>query len=331
MSNFISTSKGKITIGIILFIIILSGAIYYFMYGSSEAMYTRSVKTITSHINDANKEISSTYKYLDSGKSSFDKVRSSFDSSKQQIDKALNAAKSATVPDKYKALHSNITKGINSNKLLISQSIVILDNYSSDTVKASISKLYEHLSTTEGYYEKLNYKDFKVNLSNDIINLPEKLSYYVNVLLKEDLGNSTTSPASLAFITDLKSNLESIYSIESSIEENINNGKSGKTSPNQMKILISSKLNELSSVIDSVNSLSSPEELKDLKTLFISTGVSYEDYLKSFKTALESSTEKTTAAIIDSSINLSKDNLTKYSSEKTSLKSLIREKEESLR
>lgn len=331
MSNFLSTSKGKITIGIILFIIILSGAIYYFMYGSSDAKYSRSVKNIVSHINSSNKEISSTYKYLDNGKKSFDKVKSYLEESKKQIDSALKTANSTTPLDNYKDQHKKLTNGINSNKLLIEQSIAVLDNYSSNTVKDSISKLYEHLSSTVGYYEKFNYKDFKINISNDLLNFPDKLGYYVDILVKETTGNTSKNSAALSFINDLKTNLSEIDTIKTSIEDNITSVKNGKTSPNQLKIFISSKLNELSSVIDKVNNLSSPPELKELQTLFISTGVLYEDYLKAFKSTLESSKEKDSTTLIDSSISMNKESLENYNSKKASLLSLIKEKEASLR
>ncbi|MEG2338732.1 MAG: hypothetical protein RSB66_06585, partial [Clostridium sp.] len=136
-SNFLSTTKGRVTTIAILSIIIISGLIYYLMYGSIDAKYTRQSKKTISLIESSISNVTSTYGLLTGDLNNIDKIISNLKSSKKDIEKAINITKNTNVPDKYKKSHSNITQGLQKNNLLYSQTIAALENYSSTTVNES--------------------------------------------------------------------------------------------------------------------------------------------------------------------------------------------------
>lgn len=331
ISNFFSTSKGKITVASLIFVIIAISLSYYFMYGSSDAKFKRNIKQITSDIQKSNKEASSTYALMDKGSSEFDKIKSSIENSNKTLDSSIKLLKSITPKEDYKDLHNELLQGLNSNKVLFFQSIAILDNYSSDTVNESIGKLYEYLSSTAGYYEKVSLKGYKIEISKELLNFPDKLKGYINVLKKDNLNSTANNEAKLSFISDIKGKIESITSLEKSFQEDINKVKNNKLTINQLIISISSKKNDLSSIIDLATNSTPPNDVEDIKNLFISTGVLYDDYLSALRSSIESSKEKDSVNIIDSSITLNKERLEEFNEKKSSLESLITEKETSLR
>lgn len=331
ISNFFSTSKGKITIAALIFVIIALSLSYYFMYGSSDAKFKRSIKQITSDIQKSNKEASSTYALMDKGSSEFDKIKSSIENSNKALDSSIKLLKSITPKENYKDLHNELLQGLNSNKMLFFQSIAILDNYSSDTVNDSIGKLYEYLSSTAGYYEKVSLRGYEIELSKEILNYPDKLKEYINTLKKNNLNTNANYDAQLSYISNIKEKIESITSLEKSCQEDITKGKNNKLNINQLLISISSKKNDLSSIIDSINALTVPSNVEDVKNLFTSTGVLYDDYLSALRSSIESSKEKDSVSIIDSSININKERLEEFNEKKSSLESLITEKENSFR
>ena len=162
--------KGKVTIGILLCIIIISGGIYYFMYGSVEAKYSRQIKSISESINHTNKEATSTYKYMENTNTNIDTVKLILKRCESDLSRILKSSKELKVPNKYSKNHSNLVNGIVNNKYLYTQSLAILDNYSSNTVESSIEKLYDYVSLTIGYYEEFKYENFNVTISNDFLN-----------------------------------------------------------------------------------------------------------------------------------------------------------------
>ncbi|KMT21188.1 hypothetical protein [Clostridium cylindrosporum] len=330
-SNILPTFKNKIILSVILFIIIITGVIYYLMYGSSEAKYNRSVNKAISLINNSNEKATSTYSYIEDGKEGLDKIKKALETSKKDLDSAVNIVKPLTPPDKLKLKHSNLLNGINSNKLLYIQSIASLDNYTSDTINSSTSTLYKYLSSTVGYYENFNAKKNKILLSKKFLDYPDKLTIYLSNIRKNESTLSAETNAKIVFLNDIKTNLNMINSIGSNVEKDITLTKNRKMSTKQLMISLSSNKNDLSSVIDKVDNLSSPNDLNELKTLFISTGVLYEDYLNTLRSSIESSKETDNISIVNSSINISSEKLKLFKTSEDNLLSLITEKEDSFR
>ena len=311
--------KGKVTIGILLCIIIISGGIYYFMYGSVEAKYSRQIKSISESINHTNKEATSTYKYMENTDANIDTVKSILKKCESDLNKILKSSKELKVPNKYSENHSKLVNGIVNNKYLYTQSLAILDNYSSNTVESSIEKLYDYVSLTIGYYEEFKYENFNVTISNDFLNFPDKINYYIDVLKSNDTASKSTE--NLNFINTLRSNINELNLIEEEISKNINLAKENKLSSNRLLVSISSTKNKLSSLVDKINKLESTIDLKEAQTKLVTLGVLYEDYLNSLKTSLESSNK------VDSAINLSESYIKEYKDKKQEIENYLSEKE----
>lgn len=329
-TDFFSSTKGKVITIALLLIILLSGVIYYFMYGSEEAKYSRNANKIISSIEEANNEATSIYKEMDSGVASSDKIKSSLNKSSDILQKALSLAKNTTPPDNYKSIHNNLINGINSNRTLFMQSKAIIDNYSSDTVSSSINNLYEYLSSTAGYYEKFKFKNTKLELSKDFLTFPDKVNYYVGVLKKSETSNLPNNDAKIEFLNDLRINIDKLNSIETSLNNEITSVKSNKKSSTQLMIFISSLKNQVSPITESINKLNTPNDLEEIKLLSTDVVEEYLNYLSSFRSAIETSSGKSDIEVLNSSIDKASSSLKEYKSKLSSLLSTINEKENAL-
>lgn len=327
IKDFFSSKKGKITILSLIIIVFAFGLTYYFMYGSALAKYKSSIKEVISYIDKGNNEAISTYNHMNDPKN-LPKVKNSIKNSEKNLTTAIKIMKATTPPAEFKQTHENFLNGINSNKILFTQSISILDNYVADTIADSINTLYGHLSTTSSYYEKTKIDNLGITLSNNFLKFPEKISEYTNII-NETVDNSAPNyDMQLSYVNDIKLQLESLENLEAEINQNINSSKTGKLSSKQLIISLSSTKNKLSSITENTNNITSLSEINDIKTGLLATLKSYENYLVAFRTSIETSKEQETSLIILSSIKSSESVLSEYETKKTELKNLIKEKED---
>lgn len=325
-SNFLSTTKGKITIVAILSIIIISGLIYYFMYGSLDAKYTRQSKKIISLVESSASNATTIYPLLDNDPKNIEKTINIIKSSSEDIDKAIKISKEITAPDKFKSIQENLKQGLQKNKLLYTQTIAALENYSSTTVSGSINKLYEYLSLTLGYYEGYRVNDLIISLPSEFINYPDKIKSYIESL--NALDNSIkTQEENNTYIASIKESLTQLNNIKSLVEEDLKLVNDGRLTSKQLMVNISKHKNTLSSVIDNVNSTPSPSVLSDVKTSFITCSVSYEDYLTTLRGFLESSKESDSKLILSNAINNSSDKFKLFDDNYIALDNLLKEKQ----
>ncbi|MEG0129717.1 MAG: hypothetical protein RR539_06465 [Clostridium sp.] len=326
-SNFLSTTKGRVTTIAILSIIIISGLIYYLMYGSIDAKYTRQSKKTISLIESSISNVTSTYGLLTGDLNNIDKIISNLKSSKKDIEKAINITKNTNVPDKYKKSHSNITQGLQNNNLLYTQTIAALENYSSTTVNESINKLYEYVSLTIGYYESYKTDNLTITVPKEFANYPDKFKSYIETLNALD-DSIKSKEENNTYIASLRESLTQVTNIKTLIDDDINLVNEGTLNSKQLMVNISKHKNTLSLVIDSVNTLSTPSSLTELKTSFITCAVSYEDYLSALRSGLESSTEVDGKAALKGALNASADKLQVFESNYTKLEESLKQKQQ---
>ncbi|MEF9952232.1 MAG: hypothetical protein RR840_05200 [Clostridium sp.] len=325
-SNYLSTTKGKITIGLILSIIIISGLIYYFMYGSTDARYTTQSKKIISLVESGSKDTISTYPLLTDDTKNIDKIINKLKSSADDLDKAIKIADTVKIPDKYKATHESLKQGLHKNKQLYTQSIAILENYSSTTVNNSINKLYEYLSLTLGYYNNFKTDSLSINLPNEFINYPDKFKKYIENLNSLDSSLKNQEENNI-YIANIKESLTVFNNIKSLVDSDIKLANDGKLTSSQLMVNISKHKNSLTSLIDSINTTNAPTQLSNIKTSFITCSVAYEDYLSTLRGALESSTESDNKSQISSAISSSADKLKAFEDSYLSLENILKEKQ----
>lgn len=332
IKNLFSDKKGKIAIIFLAFIIIVAitfGITYYFMYGSTMVKYKNSIKKTISYIDKSNTKAVSIYDYMKDGDLQIDKIKSTIESSKKDLEEASKIVKDNTPPEEYKKLHSNILNGINSNKTLFIQTTSILDNYSSSTVDNSINALYEYLSITSSYYEKVDFKGITIPISNEFLSFPDKISDYINSLTKETDSTIPNYDMQIAYLNNIKNTLEEVETLEDELNKKIDDSKNGGLSYKQLMISISSTKNKLSYIIDETNSSVAPSEVEDMKTNLLSLLKLYENHLTAFRNSIESSKEQETTYIVSSSLKINQNSLNNFKSKKDDFKNLLIEKENS--
>lgn len=311
--------KGKAAIGILLCIIIISSGVYYFLYGSEEAKYSRQIKSISESINHTNKEATSTYKYMENTNANIDTVKSIIKRCENDLNRILKSSKEVKVPRKYSENHKNLINGIINNKYLYTQTLTMLDSYSSNTIESSINKLYDYVSVTIGYYEQFKHENFNVTISNEFLNFPDKINSYLEVLKSNDTASKATE--NINFINILRNNINEISLLEEETLKNINLAKQNRLSANRLLVSISSSKNKLSSIINEINKLEPTEDLKEAKENLLTLVGIYDSYLSSLKTSLESSGK------IESALNEGDNYIKEYNNKKEEIESYLSEKE----
>ncbi len=311
--------KGKAAIGILLCIIIISSGVYYFLYGSEEAKYSRQIKSISESINHTNKEATSTYKYMENTNANIDTVKSIIKRCENDLNRILKSSKEVKVPRKYSENHKNLINGIINNKYLYTQTLTMLDSYSSNTIESSINKLYDYVSVTIGYYEQFKHENFNVTISNEFLNFPDKINSYLEVLKSNDTTSKATE--NINFINILRNNINEISLLEEETLKNINLAKQNRLSANRLLVSISSSKNKLSSIINEINKLEPTEDLKEAKENLLTLVGIYDSYLSSLKTSLESSGK------IESALNEGDNYIKEYNNKKEEIESYLSEKE----
>lgn len=279
----------KVKILIILITLILTSSIiyisFYYLYNSINQSYLKQVKKILNNAEQLNKDLSKKLAPLQSisidDNASIKDLVSEIESKEVKMNDLIIELQNITPPEKYTYEHKNIIECINTNKKLITQLRLIMNNLQSNKIFNAIENFNKYIIETQEKYNSL--KIAKIKLPSEFNILPNQLHifayrYYSNYEQKNRLFEQYQN-----YFIEMDKLINEFISIKTDLNTYLDNIINNQDSIYSTSIAIEKKLIKLEALQVAFLNLSIPEKLVDIHSKIDDIINSYIDYCKNFK------------------------------------------------
>ncbi|CCC57679.1 MULTISPECIES: hypothetical protein [Caloramator] len=279
----------KIKILIVLLTLTLTSSIiyfsFYYLYNSINQSYLKQVKKILNNAEQLNKDISKKLALLQSisidDNTSIKNLISEIENKEVRMGDLIIELQNITPPEKYTYEHKKVIECINTNKKLLTQLRLIMNNLKSNKIFNAIDNFNKYMLETQEKYN--NLKIAKIKLPSEFAILPNNLhtfayKYYSTYEQKNRLFEQYQN----YFIEMDKLINEFIY-IKTDLNTYLDNIMNSQDSIYSTNIAIEKKLIKLEALQAAFSNLSIPEKLVNIHSKIDDIINSYVDYCKNFK------------------------------------------------
>lgn len=279
----------KIKILIVLLTLTLTSSIiyfsFYYFYNSINQSYLKQVKKILSNAEQLNKDISKKLALLQSisldDNTSIKNLISEIENKEVRMGDLIIELQNITPPEKYTYEHKKVIECINTNKKLLTQLRLIMNNLKSNKIFNAIDNFNKYILETQEKYN--NLKIAKIKLPSEFAILPNNLhtfayKYYSTYEQKNRLFEQYQN-----YFIEMDKLINEFINIKTDLNTYLDNIMNSQDSIYSTNIAIEKKLIKLQALQAAFSNLSIPEKLVNIHSKIDDILNSYVDYCKNFK------------------------------------------------
>lgn len=282
----------KIKILIVLLTLTLTSSIiyfsFYYLYNSINQSYLKQVKKILSNAEQLNKDISKKLALLQSisldDNTSIKNLISEIGNKEVRMGDLIIELQNITPPEKCTYEHKKVIECINTNKKLLTQLRLIMNNLKSNKIFNAIDNFNKYILETQEKYN--NLKIAKIKLPSEFAILPNNLhtfayKYYSTYEQKNRLFEQYQN-----YFIEMDKLINEFINIKTDLNTYLDNIMNSQDSIYSTNIAIEKKLIKLQALQAAFSNLSIPEKLVNIHSKIDDILNSYVDYCKNFKETL---------------------------------------------
>jgi|GEM_PF-1751450 len=279
----------KIKILIVLLTLTLTSSIiyfsFYYLYNSINQSYLKQVKKILINAEQLNKDISKKLSLLQSisidDNTSIKNLISEIENKEVRMGDLIIELQNITPPEKYTYEHKKVIECINTNKKLLTQLRLIMNNLKSNKIFNAIDNFNKYILETQEKYN--NLKIAKIKLPSEFAILPNNLhtfayKYYSTYEQKNRLFEQYQN-----YFIEMDKLINEFINIKTDLNTYLDNIMNSQDSIYSTNIAIEKKLIKLEALQAAFSNLSIPEKLVNIHSKIDDIINSYVDYCKNFK------------------------------------------------
>jgi hypothetical protein len=265
-------------------------AAYHIMNGESSKTYTSTLKAQKKTVDDANKAAAEAADKLSSmakgDEETLAQITKVFTTSESEIRKAISATKEIAIPAKYQSQFDQLIAGMDYNKKIYSQALLLIKNPTSSDRDAALKDLNNYISEAASSYYKGEVNGISIELPNEILSLQGTIDTYSEDIYKEHQGK-------LEILNKNKEYYEAMDDIIKNFKSEMTDLSISfkKITNNQAKVSdvysnIEKKLLSLTKISTTYNGLTAPSVAGDVHKSFNSVITAYISYCQDYESAL---------------------------------------------
>lgn len=279
----------KIKILIVLLTLTLTSSIiyfsFYYLYNSINQSYLKQVKKILINAEQLNKDISKKLSLLQSisidDNTSIKNLISEIENKEVRMSDLIIELQNITPPEKYTYEHKKVIECINTNKKLLTQLRLIMNNLKSNKIFNAIDNFNKYMLEAQEKYN--NLKIAKIKLPSEFAILPNNLhtfayKYYSTYEQKNRLFEQYQN-----YFIEMDKLINEFINIKTDLNTYLDNIMNSQDSIYSTNIAIEKKLIKLEALQAAFSNLSIPEKLVNIHSKIDDIINSYVDYCKNFK------------------------------------------------
>lgn len=291
------TKKGKkIMLKLLILILTLCvvGGIFFATYhiivNKNNATYTLTLKEQKKAVDDANNAAAEAAKKLSSmdegDEETLSQVKDAFNEAESAIRDAISATKKISIPAKYQTQFDQLLAGMDYNKKIYSQALLLINNPTSSDRDAGLTDLGNYISEAASSYNEGVINGISIELPDEILSLQGTIDTYSGALYKEydDKLNALNKNKEYydAMEEIIKNFKAEMTDLSISFEKIANN----QATVSEVYSSIEKKLLALTKINTSYNELTAPSVAGDVHKSFNSVITAYISYCQNYESAL---------------------------------------------
>lgn len=307
----------KVLIKILLLILtlcIVGGiffAAYHIMTDKSSITYTSALKEQKKAVDDANKAASKAVEKLNSipegDTETISQVKDAFSNAESEIKKAVSSTKGITIPAKYKEQFDQLVEGMDYNKKIYSQALLLLKNPTSSDRDDGLKDLGDYISEAASAYNKGVINDISIELPNEILSLQGTIDTYTDDIYKEHKDKLDALNKNKEYYTAMEKIIVNFRNEMTDLSTNFKKITNNQSTVSEVYSYIEKKLLSLTKINTEYNELTAPSVAGDVHKNFNSVVNAYISYCRSYENALLTyqAAGSDEAALAESSVTIS--------------------------
>lgn len=289
-------SGKRILIKIMIFVLtlcIVGGvffAAYHIMSRESSEGYTTALKAQKKAIDEANDNAAEAVDKLNSmteeDKETLSQIIDTFSASEAAIRKALSVAKEITIPAKYQDQFNQLITGMDYNKKIYSQALLLLKNPTSSDRTAALEDLNNYISEAASLYYKGKVNEISIELPNEILSLQGTIDSYSEDIYKEYQDKLVILSKNKEYYDAMESIINNFKNEMGDLSLSFNRITSKQATVPEIYSNIEKKLLSLTKIITAYNEITAPSVAGDVHKGFYGIINAYIIYCQDYESAL---------------------------------------------
>ena len=286
----------KILIKIIIFVLTLClvggifFAAYYFVNNKASVTYTSSLKQQKKAVDNANKNAAKAADTLGSiteeDKEALSQVTDAFHTAEGELKKAITATRKISIPSKYQTQYEQLLAGMDFNKKLYTQALLIIENPTSADRADALKDLGAYISSAASSYYKGEINGVAIELPNEILSLQGTVDNYSEDIYNEHQDKITELNKNKEYYDAMNDVIRSFKNEMTDLSYSFKKITSGQSTVTDIYSVIEKKLISLTNINTDYKALSVPAVAADVHKSFNSILDSYISYCEDYESAL---------------------------------------------
>lgn len=287
-----NSSIKKFLVPFVIFFILAAAAFgaYYFTFYKNNSNYINSLHNEKLKIDKANSQVADAFKNFDQidtkNTEEISKVTKILSNSEAIIQDVLTRVKGISPISKYKTQHDNYLRGIEENKKIFAQTLLILQNPTHKDVDKAVEALYKYVSDSTRLYEQAKLGKAYITLPSELLALPDKISQFVAVEKTDYEAKSRILEQYSKYFTEMDKVINGFKGTKTDLSSYIDQINSNKTTLENVYLNIEKKLMALKDLKASFDKISIPPKSIKNHEQFDNVIKGYMDYCEEFKSNL---------------------------------------------
>ncbi len=309
-----NSKKIQIKILILVLTLCVVGGVFYGAYrvmsGKSSEGYTTTLKAQKNAIDKANKSAADAADKLGSlsedDDNTLSQIKDTFSSAESTLREAISTTKGVSIPAKYQEQYDQLLAGMDYNKKIYTQTLLLLKNPTSSERDAALKDLGSYISEAASCYYKGEINSISIDLPNEILSLQSIVDSYSSDMYKEHQDKLNELNKNKEYYQAMESIIQSFMSEMSDLSISFKKAINNQTKVSDVYATIEKKLLELNKIKTTYGSLSAPSVAGDLHKGFNPVLTSYISYCQDYETAILSYQQAGAdeAALAESSVTM---------------------------
>jgi len=265
-------------------------AAYYIMTDKNSVTYTSTLKEQKKAVDDANEAAAEAAEKLSSisegDEETISQIKDVFSDAESAIKKAVSATKKITIPAKYKDQFKQLIAGMDYNKKIYSQALLLIKNPTSSDRDAGLNDLGNYISEAASSYNKGIINGISIELPNEILSLQGTIDTYSEDLYNEYKDKLDVLNKNKEYYTAMENIITNFRNEMTDLSTSFKKITNSQSTVSEVYSSIEKKLLTLTNIKKSYNELTAPSVAGDVHKSFNSVINAYISYCQNYESAL---------------------------------------------
>lgn len=286
-------------------------AAYHIMTDKSSVTYTSTLKEQKKAVDDANKAVAEAAEKLNSisegDAETISQIKDALSNAESTLRKAVSSTKEVTIPAKYKEQFDQLVEGMDYNKKIYSQALLLLKNPTSSERDAGLNDLGNYISKAASAYNKGNINGISIELPNEILSLQGTIDTYTGGIYEEYKDKLDALSKNKEYYAAMEKIIGNFRNEITDLSTNFKKITNNQSTVSEVYSYIEKKLLSLTKINTEYNELTAPSVAGDVHKSFSSVINAYISYCQSYESALLTyqAAGSDEAALAESSVTIS--------------------------